>query len=353
MTSPASQEIKRRLSIAARRLGTSDPGEPLGGLLDRTFSLPLGDPRYGRNTLIPGSMPLEHSFSETAMGSFRLDMEPLGPDATAGARRQEASREMRRIAQMQFGQAALRWFDQRSEPWRGEIGDGAARFGAWFGLGCDESGVREAKVYYELGPGQLDALPPNLAHAARVAMDALPGLLPLFVSIACGRHRGSQRLYLTHRGELRLLDLESMMNRLGIGHQLSGLLGTIGLILGGRFALPEGSVLIGLRDTGRGFELKLDILLPGVPEPPREMHGLIQMQLAQRPDSQRALRQWIQAMTPDAHGTPGDMSAISVRVTPATGSRLSVYFRPVGYALEAPRRAPRQLAVATEHMAMA
>ena len=31
-----------------------------------------------------------------------------------------------------------------------------------------------------------------------------------------------------------------MMNRLGIGHQLPSLLTAVGLILGGRFTLPEG-----------------------------------------------------------------------------------------------------------------
>jgi hypothetical protein len=61
------------------------------------------------------------------------------------------------------------------------------------------------------------------------------------------------------------------------------------------------------------------------------MHGLIQMHMAQRPDSQRAFRNWFQAMTPDAYGNPGRMSVVSVRVNPQMGGRLTIYFRPVGY----------------------
>jgi hypothetical protein len=343
MTSVRAAEVaKRRLSLAARRLGTHDPTESIGGLIDRSFDLPLGDKRYGNNALMPGSMPLEHSFSEISANSLRFDLEPLGPTAAPSSRRQEASREMRRLASMYYGRTALQWFDQQSEPFRGTHIAGNARFGAWFGAAYDESGLNEAKVYYELGPDQTRELPPNLQHAAQVAKACLPGLVPIFTSIACGRSQGTQRLYLYHRGDLRLLDLEPMMNRLGIGAQLPSLLTAVGLILGGRFTLPDGSVIVGLRDTSRGIEMKLDILLPGVPDPPAELVDLVHMHMAQRPESQRAFRQWVQAMTPDAYGGPGRVSVVSVRVNPAVGSRLTVYFRPVGYDQPPTRTRPGQ-----------
>jgi hypothetical protein len=338
----AADAAKRRLSLAARRLGTRDPNEILGSFLDRAFDLPLGDGRYGNNALLPGSLALEHSFSEVAPGSLRLDFEPFGPTTTPITRRQECSREMRRAVNMCFGRQALTWFDQRSEPFRGGHMSGQARFGAWFGAGFDGEGMNESKVYYELDPGQLVDLPPNLQHAANIAMSCLPGLTPIFTSISCGRQSGGQRIYLYHKGELRLLDLEPLMNKLGVGNQLPSLLSSIGLVLGGRFVLPEGSVIIGLRDTSKGIEMKLDILLPYVPDPPQEMHGLIQMLLAQRPESQRAFRQWSQAMTPDGYAGPGRMSVISARVRPNLGSRLTVYFRPVGYDQPPSRTRPGQ-----------
>lgn len=327
----ASEVARRRLSIASRRLGTSDPVASIGGMLDRSFELPLGDPRYGRNCLTPGHMPLEHSYSELMGGSLRLDLEPLGPDASPHARQQEAGREMRRLVHQHFGAPALKWFDSRSESWRGSRIHGGARFGAWFGGAFDQGGLQEAKVYYELGPNQLDELPPNLQHAARVAMACLPGLVPIFTSIACGRSAGAQRLYFFHRGDLRLLDLEPLLHRLGIGQQLPSLLAATGVALGGRFVLPEGSVILGLRDTSRGLELKLDVLVGGIPDPPHQLQSLVNLILSERPQSQRALSSWMQALTPDDYPTAGDISVLSFRVRPDMGARLSVYLRPVGY----------------------
>ena len=327
----AADVAKRRLTIASRRLGTKNPVESIGGMLDRSFDLPLGDPRYGKNELTPGAFPLEHSFSEMMGNSLRLDMEPLGPQASPSARQQEAGREMRRLVQSTFGRPALAWFDQRSEPWRTSYTHGNAKFGAWFGGAFDASGMQEAKVYYELGPNQLNDLPANLLHASRIAMSTLPSLRPIFTSIACGRNVGAQRVYFFHRGDLRLLDLEPLLNRLGIGAQLPSLLTAVGLVLGGRFILPEGSVILGLRDTQRGMEMKLDVLVAGVPDPPAQMHGLVNMLLAERPQSQRALNHWMQAMTPDDHPSPGSLSVMSFRVRPEMGARISVYLRPSGY----------------------
>jgi hypothetical protein len=334
MIAPRAADVaRRRLTIASRRLGTVNPADLIGGLIDRSFDLPLGDPRYGHNELTPGYMPLEHSFSEVSSNTLRLDMEPLGPGASPLARQQEAGREMRRVVKSSFGDSALRWFDERSEPWRGTRIDGAARFGAWYGLGVDSSGVEESKVYYELRPGDFDALPANLQHAARVAQAVLPGLVPIFTSIACGRKRGAQRLYFYHRGDLRLLDLEPLLHRLGIGGQLPGLLAAAGVVLGGRFVLPEGSTILGIRDTAKGIEMKLDVMVAGVPDPPPQMFSLFNMAIAERPQSQRALRNWVQAMTPDDQweNGPGNISVVSFKVQPQKATRCSLYIRPNGY----------------------
>jgi hypothetical protein len=249
---------------------------------------------------------------------------------------------MRRLVNGHFGRNALAWFDQQSEAFRGSHIHGSARFGAWFGAAFGDGSLDEAKVYYELGPGQLGDLPPNLQHAAQIAMACLPELVPIFTSVSCGRTQGAQRLYFFHRGDLRLLDLEPLMNRLGIGNQLPSLLTALGLILGGRFVLPEGSVILGLRDTNRGMELKLDTLLPAIPDPPLEMHGLIKMHMAQRPESERAFNHWFRAMTPDEYGNPGRISAVSARVNPQMSSRLTVYFKPVGYDQPPSRTRPGQ-----------
>jgi hypothetical protein len=332
MTAPNAADVAlRRLSLASRRLGTADPSQSLEGLLRQSFGRPLGDASYRESSLCPGApLPLEHSFSEAAAGALRLDMEPV-PGSTPGTRRQEATRTQRALVQHTYGDRALRWFDERSEPWRGLHGPGNERFGAWYGAGFDDAGLYETKVYYEIADGRLEVLPPNLRHASRVAMACIPCLVPIFTSIACRRGQGAQRVYFYHRGDLRLLDLDPLMHRLGVGHQLPSLLTAVGLLLGGRFVLPEGSVLLALRDTAKGLEMELDVLLPGVPDPPHQMPELIRLHLSDRPASQRALRHWMQAMTPDDAREPGRISAVSVRLTPAVGSRLVLHFSPVGY----------------------
>jgi hypothetical protein len=182
-------------------------------------------------------------------------------------------------------------------------------------------------------------------------MSCLPGLVPIFCSIAAGRSQGAQRLYFYHRGDLRLLDLEPLMNRLGVGHQLPSLLTAIGLILGGRFTLPEGSVILALRDTQRGMEMKLETLMPAVPDPPQQIQSLIQMLLDQRPTARQQYRHWVQAMTPDelagvpndGEVVPGELGVMSVRVNPTMGGRLTLYFRPAGYGLGSERARQRPL----------
>src|SRR5262245_38697551 len=89
--------VGHRLSRAAAALGTVDPIDHVGGIIQRTFERPWDDTAYAQNTLTPGAAPLEPSFSEREPRSLRFVMEPLGPGHSAASRREEATREMRRI----------------------------------------------------------------------------------------------------------------------------------------------------------------------------------------------------------------------------------------------------------------
>ena len=51
----AADIAKFRLTQVSRRLGTRNPVDAIGGLLDRTFELPVDDPRYGNNAFGPGN----------------------------------------------------------------------------------------------------------------------------------------------------------------------------------------------------------------------------------------------------------------------------------------------------------
>ena len=282
-TTPMSQHVVRSLQAASRALGVCDPMPYVNGLIQRSFSQPDDDVRYAYNRLAPGAVPYEPSFSETEPQVLRFTIEPLGPDASPVARRDEATREMRRLISPVFGRDALRWFDARSEAWRGLSGLGWMNYGAWFGSAFDEDGLYAAKVYYELAPQQIEALAPSLARITGEAMEVMPGLAPIFTSIGCKSDTGSQRVTFMHRGALALNNLGPLMNHLGLGHQLPSLMRTVGVALGGRFELPQGAVLIGLRETQSGIELKLEVLLAALPDLPARFLDLLRLGLAERP----------------------------------------------------------------------
>ena len=327
---PVKHLVKRSLQSAAQALGTRDPLPLLENLIERTFYLPDDDTSYAHNSLAPGAVPYEPSFSEAEPGKLRFTIEPLGPNATPMARRDEATREMRRLVSPIFGREALKWFDSRSEEWRGFGGLSWMNYGAWFGSAFDEDGLYAAKIYYELLPTQIDALSPGLANLTRQVMTEMPSLMPIFTSIGCKRESGSQRVTFLHRGPMAVSALAPLMNRLGIGHQLPSLMRIVGVALGGRFELPPGAVLVGVREAPNGAELKLEVLLAAIPDLPSRFLDLLKLGLSERPRQLAALARWLDAFGMDA-GDEGHFSVLSIRVNPVSPARISLYVRPIEF----------------------
>jgi hypothetical protein len=334
-TPPMSSLVRQSLQQASHRLGVASPLAYMGPLIDRSFERPQDDTAYAYNTLTPGAVAYEPSFSETEPDTLRFTIEPLGPDAPPVARRDEATREMRRLIAPIFGSEALRWFDARSEQWRGMSGLGWMKFGAWFGSAFDEDGLYASKIYYELMPSQIDALSPNLARLTRTVISEKPSLIPIFTSIGCKRDIGSQRVTFMHRGALQVATLGPLMNRLGIGHQLPSLMRIVGVALGGQFELPNGGVLLGLRDSTEGVELKLEILLASLPDLPARFLDLLRLGLAERPRQLAALERWLAAFGVEDANQPGHFSVLSIRVTPQSPARISLYVRPIEFEMHA------------------
>src|SRR5262245_58717169 len=110
---PMARLVKERVQRAAQALGVASPLNDLAPLLDRTFSLPAGDEKYGVNALSPGYAPAQPRFRAEDPDVLRLTIEPLGPEASPVTRRHEATREARRLVGPLFGRGALRWFDER------------------------------------------------------------------------------------------------------------------------------------------------------------------------------------------------------------------------------------------------
>lgn len=330
MAQALAPRVMERLRQAATKLGTPAPVE-LKDMIYRTFALPQGDPRYAGNALTPGAAPIEPSYSELKRHNLSFNLQPLGPEASGVDRRDEATREMRRLVNGSFGHEALRWFDQRSEPWRGFGARSNLDYGAFFGTSYDRDGLYSSKVYYETGPGQIEALPASLFGIVSTAMSVMPQLRPLFTTIAAQRDLGGQRLTLAHPRPLRIADLQPLLDALGLGGRMPAILQILGLVLGGRFDLPANATLVGIGQSAEGPEFELYVLLGMIPDLPPNFLGLLTLGLSERPRELMALERWMSAFTPEDDVWPGRFSILSVRTTPTVPPRVSLYLRPAEF----------------------
>jgi hypothetical protein len=329
MLQPLSTRVARRLGQAASKLHTRNPVPLMQRMIEETFALPEGDPRYADNALLPGAAPLEPSLGQP--GQLQFDIEPLGPGAPAQDRRNAATDEMRRLVGSMFGRQALYWFDRQSEPWRGFSAGGGLRYGAFFGSSVDQDGLHESRVAYETAPGQVELLPPGLFRIVSTVMFAMPALRPVFTTLSARRDIGTQRLTFFAPQAVKLAEMKPLLDTLGLGHQLPSILQIFGLALGGRFELPPGSALLAFGQTPEGPELELHVMLDVIPDLPAQFLSLLTLGLTERPRELTALERWMDAFTPESDVWPGRFSMLSVRTTPVAAPRVSLALRPIEF----------------------
>jgi hypothetical protein len=238
---------------------------------------------------------------------------------------------MRRLTRDFFGRDALHWFDETSEEWRDSGSGSGLQYGAFFGSSYDQDGLATSKVFYETRPDEVDTLPLPLFRVVTTALRIMPNLVPLFTSITCRREHGSQRMTFLHRGVLRLAELAPLLEQLGLSNQLPGIMQTFGLALGGRFELPDKSVLVALEHGHHGPEFEIYVLLGMIPDLPPNFLDLLAMGLNERPRELDAMLRWLAAFTPESGDWPGNFSVLSVKTSRQGMPRVSLYLRPVEF----------------------
>jgi len=323
--------VRSTLSRAAGMLGTVDPALYIGRAIDEAFDLPIGDGRYRHNTLSPGAAPLEPAFSEVEPYGLRFTMEPLGPDASAGMKRQEVSRQMRQIVGPIFGPDALYWFDRMSEDFRSPVGGAGLRFGGWYGAAFDRDGIYNSRAFYELRDAQLDDLQRPLRDYIQRAREALPRLQPLFLMLSVRQTTGRQKVTFRVMGPVRIEDLRPLLAALGLENRMAQVTRLFGLALGGLFEAPDGAILIGISDGPDGPELDIELLIAAIPDVPESFVELLRLGLAERPRHLRALDHWVGAFTPPGERLPGDFSVLSIILTRGSPAQVGLYLRPMGF----------------------
>ncbi len=328
---PLSAPLKSRLLTAARTLRTANPMSYINGMIEESFAYPVGDQRYMHNHMVPGAPAFLPKYNSEQQRALSFALEPLGPDASATDRRDSATREMRRLVGDNFGQSALKWFDGASESERSLARGAAMNYGAFFGSSFDGAGLQTAAVTYEGGPNTPNNVNPSLARLIMASMAAMPGLRPVFTTLVAGRDYGSQWVTFLLTNGFRLTEMQPMLDELGLGERLAGILQVVGVALGGRFDIPPGAALVAFGRGPEGVSLELQVMLDAIPDIPPNFLQLLTMNLRERPRELAALERFLEAFTPEDNIWPGRFSVLSIRIGPKGPPRIGLSLRPVEF----------------------
>ncbi len=325
-TSPSAQEvITSGLSRRAERLGVADPVAIIGAeAFLRGYTLSATDPYYARNPLTPGYLPIEYSFSELSPTALRFATVLLGPGADDRSRNRITSELVRRLVRRHSAPRVLEWLERESRPWT----ECEKPANAYFGVVTDASGLAGLKTYYVVPEDRLDEIPPDLLRGVKLARRSLEGLELIGLSLDCGRLEAAHRIYLRRAGELRLEDLAPMVRRLGLGAHWPGLSETLSVLAGRQRSVPSKSLVVGLGQGARGYELKLELLLDTFVDPPLRLGTLEAVVGRYRSQVLPGLRTWLGAMALDGSAPDGFLSVASVRLDPAGRQALAFYMLP-------------------------
>lgn len=333
------QRARTFLRQSATQLGTANPLDDVGDDVDEQLDIPYGEPT--------GETPLAAHFSEQTPEHLNFVMRAVGHGVTGADRIRGATQSMSRVVERNFGRSARHWLDNQLEAVRAIDNGRGASWGAAFGNAFDRNGMSESYVHCEWGPSLMDALPAPLHRLARLALDSMPGLRPVIMSVRCGRAAGAQQLSFESERPLSLAALQPLMDQLGLAHRHAGLMSAIAFILGARFVLPAEAAMVTLRPLRQGVEMRLDVNLDAIPDLPAQLMALTRLQMTERPRSVQGMDRWLTALTPDGYPGPGTVSVLSVWVRPDLPARVALYLRPAsldprleGARQQAPREEP-------------
>jgi hypothetical protein len=327
---PLSAPLKSRLTTAARALRTANPMSYVNGLIEDSFAYPVGDRRYAHNHMVPGAAPFVPKFQSEQQRALSFALEAM-PGASAIDRLDGTTREMRRLVGENFGLAALKWVDGATENERGLTRGGPLNYGAFFGSSFDADGLQTATVTYEGGSNTPNTVNPALARLVMSAMAAMPGLRPVFTTLVAGRDYGRQWVTFLLTSAFRLTEMQPMLDELGLGQRLAGILQVVGVALGGRFDIPPGVALVAFGRGPEGVSLELQVMLDAIPDVPPNFLQLLTMNLRERPRELAALERFLEAFTPENNIWPGRFSILSIRIGPSGPPRIGLSLRPVEF----------------------
>ena len=316
------------LRSAARHLETVDPNAIIGDVVASSVA-----------STHNATEAVRPQFAESAPGALSLYLRPGGRGASARDHVDTAVYAARRVVDDHLGREARRWLDHRVEAATAQDYRPHGQ-GGLFGGSFDRHGLAESVVGFELAASASSALTPALHRLVRTVTSALPSLRPSFTMVRCGRSAGTQQVTFDVEAPLPLADLRPLMEELGIGRQHGPLMSSAAFLLGARFTLPPGSATVTLRPIRGGTELRLDVVLEKIPDPPPQLVSLLRLVMTERPRSLSTFERWLSAFTPEGFPNAGDFTVLSVWVRPEVPARVALFLRPA--ALGVPENASAQ-----------
>lgn len=321
----ANQEAGRLLSRASRFLLTPDPTE-------------LPEMAMALNRSLDWSLEEEHSpdafeptYAETRGSALGFQVAPGGGYASHADVRDLSTQAARGVIAADLGREAAHWFDARTEPFRGRVLSRGGGFGANFATALDGHGVVEAAATYGWTPDMTTEFPDSIVQMVQIAQQSLPGLVPFYTTIRCGRSAGGQQITFDITRDTSFEDLKPLMSAFRLEHRHAGLTTLGAFTLGARYSLPARSSTLTLLRAGSQIELRVDINLDALPDAPQVLLPLLRLPMAERPAAQASFDRWLTALTPEGYGGPGSVNVVSIRVRDDMPARLAVYLRPVAF----------------------
>jgi hypothetical protein len=344
----ASDAARSLLSHAARHLLTPDPSDlpEMRRALDRSLDWRL-DQHHDPDAFEP-------TYSETRASALGFQIEPGGGQASPADQAELSTQAVRAVIAADMGAEAAHWFDARTEPFRARGLRPSGGFGANFATAVDGHGVVEAAATYGWAPDLTSHFPDTVVQMARIAQEALPGLVPFYTTIRCGRSAGGQQITFDITREIAFADLRPLMAAFGLENRHAGLTTLGAFTLGARYRLPARSSTLTLLRAGRQVEMRLDINLDALPDAPQVLLPLLRLPMVERPAALASFDRWLTALTPEGYGGPGSVTVLSLRVRTDMPARLALYLRPISFEPEAAEAQPSpvlQAAAAGEYRA--
>lgn len=321
----AAEAASNLLSQASRHLLTSNPlaMPELRRAIDESLDWSLDQP-HRPDAFGP-------TFAESRANALGFEVEPGGRYTTTADKTELATGAMRDIINAGMGRSAAHWFDARTEPFRVQHPGRGSNYGARFATAVDAGGLVEAQATYGWAQDLTGDFPHTVVEMARLAEQALPGLVPFFTTIRCGRSAGGQQITFDLSQETSFTALKPLMDAFGLGHRHAGLMTLGAYVLGARFTLPARTSTLTLLRAGDKVELRLDVNLDALPDAPEALLPLLRLPMTERPASLAAFDRWLTALTPQGFWGPGSVTVLSLRVREDMPARLAVFLRPISF----------------------